>query len=117
MKSNRKHHDRLRQGRAAIGFLSPYFFLFFDVLCFAMCINQVNWKLYLDKNAMIHCNCFLRKKEILYSEIEYVKNLSTGDILIKMKERIFPIIIDKFAINSEAFIKLYNKYKLSLKEQ
>lgn len=29
MKSNRKHHDRLRQGRAAIGFLSPYFFLFF----------------------------------------------------------------------------------------
>ena len=95
-------------------FLDPvcWIFIGMDFLMVLMCLNQVNWRIVPMKNEMVYRNCLRFKKIISYDSIRKIKTLKSGDTLIFVDGKMFPIVIDKFASGLESLISLYNSYVL-----
>lgn len=59
---------------------------------------------------MIHFNFLGRKKVIPYTKVKSIREISTGDTLIKIDGKIFPIVIDKYASGLDVLMNSYNRY-------
>ena len=87
-----------------------YLFLAVDLLMILLCINQINWRIIPFETEMIHFNFLGRKKVIPYTKVKSIREISTGDTLIKIDGKIFPIVIDKYASGLDVLMNFYNRY-------
>ena len=96
-------------------FLEDPVYWLFSVCIFlsiAMALCQAKWRIYPRLNEFLYVGIMGIKKTYSYDDVKAIVKLKTGDNLIKMKGKLFPFVVDKYAIGWECFIKLYNKYKL-----
>ncbi len=98
-------------------FLNPvsWIFILGDFLMVAMVFAQINWRLIPQESTFLHRNLFRMEKTYSYEQIKKVKTLKSGDTLICLKGKISPLVIDKFAIGLDVFIRKYNHYMLQNK--
>jgi hypothetical protein len=92
-----------------------WLFLFSEILLTLMAISQNHWPIYIMEETFIYVNTFGKKRTVTYKEILYIKTLKSGDRLIKIENKVFPFIVDKYAVGWDCFIQAYNSYKVKLR--